>query len=37
MDARRANDEAREAFDKAVWSRHPDAGVNPRVMSPGGR
>jgi len=21
---------AREASDEAVWSRHPDAGVNPR-------
>jgi len=31
-------DEARvEAFDEAVWSRHPDAGVNPRVKSPGRR
>jgi hypothetical protein len=20
---------ARDAFDEAVWSRHPDAGVNP--------
>jgi len=22
---------ARDAFDEAVWSRHPDAGVNSRV------
>ena len=25
-----------EADGQAVWSRHPDAGVNPRVTSPGG-
>jgi hypothetical protein len=28
---RRARRSAREASDKAVWSRHPDAGVKPRV------
>ena len=29
-------DEETFADGQAVWSRHPDAGVNPRVTSPGG-
>ena len=28
-------DEARDAFDEAVWSRHPDGGVNPQGDEPG--
>jgi len=31
MDALMPEDERYHAFDEAVWSRHPDAGVKPRV------
>jgi hypothetical protein len=33
-DGRKARkDEARDAFDEAVWSRHPDAGVKPATLA----
>ena len=35
MDALMPEDERYHAFDEAVWSRHPDAGVNLRVLIPG--
>ena len=37
MDALMPEDERHHAFDEAVWSRHPDAGVNPRVIDSGRR
>jgi hypothetical protein len=36
MDAKGANDEAPDAFDEAVWSWHPDAGVKFRWGFPRG-
>jgi len=36
MDALMPEDERYHAFDEAVWSRHPDAGVYPPGHDPGG-
>jgi hypothetical protein len=37
MDAEALPDEQPEAVGEIVWSRSPDAGINPRVKSPGRR